>query len=153
EQDTGSEDPVVPGVEPSEFKGKRRDDKHQPDGAIDPKVQPVGNDADEPGGMVGQGGQEQRGDTDNNRKPHCDRFALAELQHERRCDQDDREGMHERTPVIVPPDAFDLWLDCGKVDALTAAGALFVPPPEGLLEAYEISPAVNHTANDGPNLI
>ena len=27
-------------------------------GAIDPKVQPVGNDADEPGGMVGQGGQE-----------------------------------------------------------------------------------------------
>ena len=61
--------------------------------------------------------------------------------------------LHERTPVIVPPDAFDLWLDCGKVDALTAAGALFVPPPEGLLEAYEISPAVNHTANDGPNLI
>src|SRR5215831_3535280 len=61
--------------------------------------------------------------------------------------------LHERTPVIVPPDAFDLWLDCGKVDAMTAAGALFVPPPEGLLEAYEISPAVNHTANDGPNLI
>src|SRR5262249_45431704 len=22
--------------------------------------------------------------------------------------------LHERTPVIVPPDAFDLWLDCGK---------------------------------------
>jgi len=61
--------------------------------------------------------------------------------------------LHERTPVIVPPDAFDLWLDCGKVDAMTAADALFVPPPEGLLEAYEISPAVNHTANDGPNLI
>src|SRR5262249_56641777 len=60
---------------------------------------------------------------------------------------------HAPTPVIVPPDAFDLWLDCGKVDAMTAAGALFVPPPEGLLEAYEISPAVNHTANDGPNLI
>src|SRR5262252_3563462 len=31
--------------------------------------------------------------------------------------------LHERTPVIVPPDAFDLWLDCGKVDALTGAGA------------------------------
>ena len=39
--------------------------------------------------------------------------------------------LHERTPVIVPPDAFDLWLDCGKVDALTAAGALFVPPRRG----------------------
>src|SRR5262249_44017680 len=36
--------------------------------------------------------------------------------------------LHERTPVIVPPDAFDLWLDCGKVDAMTAADALFMPP-------------------------
>ena len=27
------------------------------------------------------------------------------------------------------------------------------PPPEGLLEAYAVSPAVNHTANDGPELI
>ena len=61
--------------------------------------------------------------------------------------------LHQRTPVIVPPDAFDLWLDCGKVDAITAAAALFAPAPQGLLEAYEISPAVNHTANDGPNLI
>jgi len=60
--------------------------------------------------------------------------------------------LHERMPVIVPPDAFDLWLDCSKVDAMTAA-ALFAPAPEELLEAYEISPAVNHTANDGPNLI
>jgi putative SOS response-associated peptidase YedK len=60
--------------------------------------------------------------------------------------------LHERMPVIVPPDAFDLWLDCSKVDAMTAA-ALFAPAPEGLLEAYEISPAVNHTGNDGPNLI
>jgi putative SOS response-associated peptidase YedK len=60
--------------------------------------------------------------------------------------------LHERMPVIVPLDAFDLWLDCSTVDATTAA-ALFVPAPEGLLEVYEISPAVNHTANDGPNLI
>jgi putative SOS response-associated peptidase YedK len=60
--------------------------------------------------------------------------------------------LHERMPVIVPPDAFDLWLDCSTVDAMTAS-ALFVSAPEGVLEAYEISPAVNHTANDGPNLI
>src|SRR5262245_7637289 len=57
EKDSRSEDPVVPSVEPSEFEGKRCDDKHYPDSAIDHKVQPVGNDADEPGGMVGQGGQ------------------------------------------------------------------------------------------------
>ena len=61
--------------------------------------------------------------------------------------------LHERTPVIVPPDAFDLWLDCGKVDAITAAAALFAPAPQGLLEAYEISPAVNRADNDGPTLI
>jgi putative SOS response-associated peptidase YedK len=61
--------------------------------------------------------------------------------------------LHERVPVIVPPAAFDLWLNCSEADATTAAGALFVPPPEGLLEAYEISPAVNRTENDGPNLI
>jgi putative SOS response-associated peptidase YedK len=60
--------------------------------------------------------------------------------------------LHERMPVIVPPDAFDLWLDCSKVDHMTAA-TLFMPAPEGTLEAYEISPAVNHIANDGPNLI
>src|SRR2546422_6024645 len=60
--------------------------------------------------------------------------------------------LHERMPVIVPQEAFDLWLDCGTVDATTAA-ALFVPAREGLLEAYEISPAVNRTANDGPELI
>jgi len=53
----------------------------------------------------------------------------------------------------VPLEAFDLWLNCSAVDAVTAAGALFVPPPEGLLEAYGVSPAINHTANDGPELI
>ena len=60
--------------------------------------------------------------------------------------------IHERMPVIVPPEAFDLWLDCAKVDALTAA-ALITPAPEDLLEAYEISTAVNRTANDGPKLL
>jgi putative SOS response-associated peptidase YedK len=60
--------------------------------------------------------------------------------------------LHERMPVIVPPNAFDLWLDCSNVDHMTAA-TLFMPAPEGMLEAYEISPAVNHIANDGLNLI
>ena len=61
--------------------------------------------------------------------------------------------LHDRMPVIVPPDAFDFWLDCSAVDALTAAGALFAPAPEGLFEAYEVSTAVNRTANDGPEVI
>ncbi len=58
----------------------------------------------------------------------------------------------ERMPAILPPDAFDLWLDCAAVDAETAA-AFIVPAPEGLLEAYPVSTAVNRTANDGPELI
>ena len=61
-------------------------------------------------------------------------------------------AIHDRMPVIVPPEAFDLWLDTTNVDATTAA-ALIAPAPEGLLEAYEISTAVNRTANDNPKLL
>ena len=61
-------------------------------------------------------------------------------------------AIHARMPVILPPDAFDLWLDCAHVDAPTAA-ALLVPPRDDRLEAYEISPAVNRVANDFEALI
>jgi putative SOS response-associated peptidase YedK len=60
--------------------------------------------------------------------------------------------IHHRMPVVIPPEAFDMWLDCVNVDALTAA-ALLVPAPEDLMEAYEISTAVNRVANDGPEVI
>jgi putative SOS response-associated peptidase YedK len=61
-------------------------------------------------------------------------------------------AIHDRMPVILAPDAFDFWLDCRRVDALTAS-ALIAPAPEGVLEAYPVSPAVNRTANDNPVLI
>ncbi|MDE1971609.1 MAG: SOS response-associated peptidase [Hyphomicrobiales bacterium] len=61
-------------------------------------------------------------------------------------------AIHGRMPVIVAPEAFDFWLDCGKVDA-TAAAALIAPVPDGRLECYEVSPAVNRAANDFPELI
>ena len=60
--------------------------------------------------------------------------------------------IHDRMPVIVPLEAFDLWLDCQNVDAETAA-ALIAPAPEGILEVYPVSTAVNRTANDAPALI
>ena len=60
--------------------------------------------------------------------------------------------IHERMPVILPPEAFDLWLNSNEVDATTAS-ALIAPAPDGLLEAYEISTAVNRTANDNPKLL
>src|SRR5436190_1128408 len=60
--------------------------------------------------------------------------------------------IHDRMPVIVSPDAFDFWLDCRNVDAMTAA-AVIAPTRAGLLEAQEISNAVNHVANDSPALL
>ena len=64
----------------------------------------------------------------------------------------DLATLHPRMPVIIPAEAFDFWLDCRSVDAMTAT-SLLDAAPNGLLEAYEISPAVNRTANDGPELI
>jgi len=60
--------------------------------------------------------------------------------------------LHDRMPVVIAPEAFDMWLDCDRVDAELAA-TLIAPAPEDLFEAYEISTAVNRTANDGPHLI
>lgn len=55
-------------------------------------------------------------------------------------------------PVIVPPEAFDQWLNCAEVDAV-AASALIVPAPDDVLEAVPVSDAVNRAANDGPELV
>lgn len=60
--------------------------------------------------------------------------------------------IHDRMPVIVPPEAFDLWLDTRHVDARTAE-ALIAPAPDDLLEAYPVSTAVNRTANDNARLL
>ena len=59
--------------------------------------------------------------------------------------------IHDRMPVIVAPEAFDFWLD-PNVDAQTAA-AVIAPAPDAALEAYEVSSAVNRTANDSPSLL
>ena len=60
--------------------------------------------------------------------------------------------IHGRMPVMLPPETFELWLDCAKVDAATAA-ALLMPARDDLLEAYQVSPAVNRVANDSEILI
>jgi len=60
--------------------------------------------------------------------------------------------IHDRMPVILAPEAFNVWLDCRAVDATTAA-ALIAPAPESLLACYEVSPAVNSVASDDARLI
>jgi putative SOS response-associated peptidase YedK len=60
--------------------------------------------------------------------------------------------LHARMPVVVPPEAFDLWLNCAAVDAETAA-ALIAPAPDSVLEAYPVSTDVNRVANDNAKLL
>jgi putative SOS response-associated peptidase YedK len=60
--------------------------------------------------------------------------------------------VHTRAPVIVPPGQFDLWLDCAHVDE-RAATAVIAPAPDGSMEVYEISPAVNRVINDSAELL
>ena len=59
--------------------------------------------------------------------------------------------IHDRMPVIVPPEAFDFWLD-PNVDGEMAASVI-APARDTLIEAYEVSSAVNRTANDSAMLI
>lgn len=59
--------------------------------------------------------------------------------------------IHPRMPVIISPAAFDVWLDCAKVDARTAAA--LIAPASQAMEAHEISGEVNRTANDSAQLL
>ena len=61
-------------------------------------------------------------------------------------------ALHDRMPVFIAPDAFDMWLDCDHVEADVAA-ALIRPAADDLLEAYPVSTAVNRAANDSEALI
>ncbi len=60
-------------------------------------------------------------------------------------------AIHHRAPVIVDPAQFDLWID-DRADPKMAA-ALIRPAPDGSMEVYEVSPAVNSVANDAPELV
>ncbi len=61
-------------------------------------------------------------------------------------------AIHNRMPVFVPKEAFDLWLDCAHVEADEAA-TLIKPADDALLEVYEISSAVNRVVNNSAALI
>ena len=60
--------------------------------------------------------------------------------------------IHDRMPVVVPPDAFDLWLNSADVDP-TIASALIAPAPENFLESYPVSTDVNRVVNDNVKLV
>ena len=57
--------------------------------------------------------------------------------------------IHDRMPVILFEDAYDLWLAPGEM-CLAELSDLLAPAPDELLEAYPVSTHVNRTANDDP---
>jgi putative SOS response-associated peptidase YedK len=56
-------------------------------------------------------------------------------------------AVHDRMPVVLDPDSYDLWLDPGltKVDALSD---LLRPCDALQMRCYPISTRINHVAND-----
>ena len=56
-------------------------------------------------------------------------------------------AVHDRMPVILDPDSYDLWLDPGMNDD-GAASDLLKPYDAGLMRWYPVSTRVNHVAHD-----
>ncbi len=56
-------------------------------------------------------------------------------------------AVHNRMPVILNPDAYDLWLDPGLTN-VAAASALLKPYDAGLMRRYPVSTRINSVAND-----
>jgi putative SOS response-associated peptidase YedK len=60
--------------------------------------------------------------------------------------------VHDRMPVILPPERWDQWLDPTMNDT-DALAKFLVPAPSSLLTLYPVSTAVNHVRNKGAELI
>lgn len=59
--------------------------------------------------------------------------------------------VHDRMPVVLPPDRWDRWLDPGTPPAEVAA--LLQPDPAADLEVVAVSPLVNSVRNDRPECL
>lgn len=64
---------------------------------------------------------------------------------------EDLRVLHHRMPVVIPPDAFEFWLDC-RVETEQSPLGLLKPAPQGTFDWYEVSMAVNRVANDDESL-
>jgi putative SOS response-associated peptidase YedK len=56
-------------------------------------------------------------------------------------------AVHDRMPVILHPDNYDLWLDPGLSD-VAAASEMLKPYDPRLMRCYPVSARINHVAND-----
>ncbi len=60
--------------------------------------------------------------------------------------------IHDRMPVMLPPDAWSTWLDHDNHD-LDMLGKLLVPAPASIIAVHPVSTAVNNVRNGEPSLI
>jgi putative SOS response-associated peptidase YedK len=60
--------------------------------------------------------------------------------------------VHERMPVIIPPEQYGVWLDLHCQDTEELAKLLRPYPSEGML-AYQVSTLVNSWKNDVPECV
>jgi putative SOS response-associated peptidase YedK len=58
--------------------------------------------------------------------------------------------VHDRMPVILDPDSYDLWLDPGMQN-VSEASELLKPYDARLMRSYPVSTRINHVANDDEN--
>ena len=59
------------------------------------------------------------------------------------------EGIHDRMPVILKPEDYDLWLDPGITNPAKLAD-LLRPFDSRLMRTYPVGETVNKVTNDGP---
>ncbi len=65
---------------------------------------------------------------------------------------DDMDGIHDRMPVILEPETFEMWL-AATDDELDALESLCRPAIRGTLVHHPVDARVGNVRNDGPELI
>lgn len=64
--------------------------------------------------------------------------------------------VHDRMPLVLPPSAWDAWLDPDADASAETISALLAPPSAelvALMELRPVSPRVNSVRNNGPELL
>jgi len=59
--------------------------------------------------------------------------------------------IHDRMPVILPPQKYDAWLQ--DTTSAAALQRILIPYPAGEMEAYQVKPEVNNPKYDAPDCI
>jgi putative SOS response-associated peptidase YedK len=60
--------------------------------------------------------------------------------------------IHDRMPLILPPAAWDRWLD-PELNDVEEVGTFLVPAPKELITFHPVSTEVNNVRNKGEHLV